>query len=61
MKNVVTLDDFTVKFGKLSEQNQKYILAIQQALLYAQAVEKEEKRHLKNKSCLGETKDEFPF
>ncbi|MCI8281727.1 MAG: hypothetical protein HFI76_08535 [Lachnospiraceae bacterium] len=59
MENVVKSDDFTVKFGKLSEQNQKYILAIQQALLYAQAVEKEEKKQMKYKSFSKETKDEF--
>lgn len=59
MENVVKSDDFTVKFGKLSEQNQKYILAIQQALLHAQAVEKEEKKQMKYKSFSKETKDEF--
>ena len=59
MENVVKSDDFTVKFGKLSEQNQTYILAIQQALLYAQAVEKEEKKQMKYKSFSKETKDEF--
>jgi len=59
LENVVKSDDFTVKFGKLSEQNQKYILAIQQALLYAQAVEKEEKKQMKYKSFSKETKDEF--
>lgn len=43
MKNVVMANDFDMKFGKLSEQNQKYIMAIQQALLYAQTAEKEKK------------------
>lgn len=34
---------FEVKFRELNEQNQKYIIAIQQALIYAQTVEKAEK------------------
>ncbi len=59
MENIVLSDDFTVKFGKLTKQNQKYIIAIQQALLYAQAVEREERKHVTYRSYLGETKDEF--
>lgn len=43
MDNVVTINDFNAKFSKLSEQNQKYIIAIQQALLYAQDSENAEK------------------
>lgn len=35
-----TIKDFSVKFSKLSEINQKYIVAIQQALIFAQTVEK---------------------
>lgn len=32
--------DFLIKFSKLNDINQKYIIAIQQALLFAQMVEK---------------------
>ncbi len=49
MENVLMASDFSMKFDKLSEQNQKYIMAIQQALLYAQAVEKDEKGQKKSK------------
>lgn len=31
-----TTKEFTVKFSKLTEHNQKYIIAIQQALMFAQ-------------------------
>lgn len=44
MNNVVTLNDFNTKFSKLSQQNKKYIIAIQQALLYAQETENAEKK-----------------
>lgn len=33
--------DFAVKFSKLNESNQKYILAIQQALMFAQTSAKQ--------------------
>ncbi|MCI9448565.1 MAG: hypothetical protein HFH36_14620 [Lachnospiraceae bacterium] len=59
MENVLMASDFSMKFDKLSEQNQKYIMAIQQALLYAQAVEKDEKGQKKSKLYLGGTKDGF--
>lgn len=29
--------EFAVKFSKLTERNQKYVIAIQQALMFAQA------------------------
>lgn len=50
MNNVVTLNEFDTKFSKLSQQNQKYIIAIQQALLYAQDSENAEKND-KDKHC----------
>ncbi|MCI8860596.1 MAG: hypothetical protein HFI71_14005 [Lachnospiraceae bacterium] len=40
--------EFNVKFAKLSKQNQKHILAIQQALLYAQTMENENKESSNN-------------
>ena len=42
-----SVKDFTEKFGKLTESNKKYIVAIQQALLYAQDAE----RDVKEKQC----------
>lgn len=36
MENTMAVKDFTLKFKKLNKQNQKYILAIEQAMLYAQ-------------------------
>ncbi|MCM1219310.1 MAG: hypothetical protein NC548_32930 [Lachnospiraceae bacterium] len=36
MDNTMAVKDFTMKFKKLNKQNQKYILAIEQAMLYAQ-------------------------
>lgn len=50
MDNVVTINDFNAKFSKLSEHNQKYIIAIQQALLYAQETECAEKTN-EDKKC----------
>lgn len=41
--DVVVANDFNAKFSRLSEQNQKYIIAIQQALLYAQETENTDK------------------
>lgn len=35
--------DFNAKFNKLNESNQKYIIAIQQALLFAQSFSQETK------------------
>ena len=43
MEDAMAVNDFSLKFGQLNEQNQKYILAIQQALLYAQDSERAEK------------------
>lgn len=48
--------EFNVKFAKLSKQNQKHVLAIQQALLYAQTMENENKESSNNgkkKLCLA--------
>lgn len=42
-----SVKDFTAKFSKLTEVNQKYVMAIQQALIYAQDVE----RNVKEKHC----------
>ena len=39
-----SIADFMVKFSELNETNQKYIMAIQQALAFAQATADEEKR-----------------
>lgn len=39
MDNAVALHEFNAKFSELSDQNQKCIIAIQQALLYAQETE----------------------
>lgn len=43
MSKTVTVNDFNAKFDKLSKRNQKYIIAIQQALMYAQENEKSAK------------------
>lgn len=43
MDESMVVQDYSAKFGQLNEQNQKYVLAIQQALLYAQNAEKSEK------------------
>ena len=42
MAESMAVQDFSTKFVQLTEQNQKYVLAIQQALLYAQDAEKGE-------------------
>lgn len=42
MAESMAVQDFSTKFVQLTEQNQKYVLAIQQALLYAQDTEKGE-------------------
>ncbi len=46
MSNNITINDFVTQFTGLNEHNQKYIIAIQQALMYAQENEeaKEEKQ-----------------
>lgn len=44
MDESMAVKDFSSKFGQLTEQNQKYILAIQQALLYAQDAEEEQEK-----------------
>lgn len=44
MENVVEIKDFIDKFQKLSIENQKYIIAIQQALIFAQSGEEKRKR-----------------
>lgn len=53
MDEVISANEFDSKFSELSQQNQKYIIAIQQALLYAQETEGEEKREndLKLTTC----------
>lgn len=43
MENTTTATEFSKKFSKLSEQNQKYIVGIQEALLYAQDSDQTEK------------------
>ena len=57
MEKSMAADDFALKFGKLNKQNQKYILGIEQAMLYAQGSEKEERKQQKGKR--GGHKDEF--
>ena len=49
MENTMAINEFSLKFQKLSEQNQKYILAIEQAMLYAQDSEKSVKKGHKKK------------
>lgn len=36
MVDTVKMNNFAAKFSRLNEHNQKYIIAIQQALMYAQ-------------------------
>lgn len=36
MEGTMAVNDFNVKFKKLNKQNQKYILAMEQAMLFAQ-------------------------
>ncbi|MCM1232872.1 MAG: hypothetical protein NC489_22330 [Ruminococcus flavefaciens] len=58
MDNAMAVKEFTMKFRKLNKQNQKYILAIEQAMLYAQGsgdVEKEENGGQKDE-CRGQEK-----
>lgn len=43
MGEPMAVKDFSAKFVQLTEQNQKYVMAIQQALLYAQDAEETEK------------------
>ncbi len=50
MSDVVQINDFVTQFTRLSEHNQKYIIAIQQALMYAQEIEKE----AEEKRCVRE-------
>lgn len=40
MNEVIEAKDFDVKFRELNSDNQKYIIAIQQALMFAQSNEK---------------------
>lgn len=49
MENTMAVNEFSLKFQKLSEQNQKYILAIEQAMLYAQDSEISVKKRHKEK------------
>lgn len=44
MSEAIAANEFTTKFNALNEPNQRYIIAIQQALLYAQEHEKSEKQ-----------------
>ena len=44
MDRAVTANEFTAKFNELNEPNQRYIIAIQQALLFAQKQEELEKQ-----------------
>ena len=47
MNEEKSVKDFITKFSMLSESNKKYVMAIQQALTYAQDVE----RDVKKKQC----------
>lgn len=49
MDEAASVNEFTTKFNALNEPNQRYIIAIQQALLYAQEHEKSEKQRGENK------------
>lgn len=44
MESTMAVKDFNLKFKKLNKQNQKYILAIEQAMLYAQDSGEEQKQ-----------------
>lgn len=44
MDNAMAVKDFSLKFKKLNKQNQKYILAIEQAMLFAQDAEEREEQ-----------------
>lgn len=46
-----TSENFVEKFDKLTPQNQKYIIAIQQALIFAQTEERDKKCNLKQHIC----------
>ena len=41
------LKEWQENFEKLSDENKKYILAISQALLFAQEAKREDKEHVK--------------
>jgi hypothetical protein len=47
MNEEKSVKDFAAKFSMLTESNKKYVVAIQQALIYAQDVE----RDVKKKQC----------
>lgn len=57
MENTMAVNEFSLKFQKLSEQNQKYILAIEQAMLYAQDSEISVKKDIRKKE--EDKKDEL--
>ena len=48
MAESTAVQDFSTKFVQLTEQNQKYVMAIQQALLYAQGAETEETKKMED-------------
>lgn len=48
MDESTVVRDFSTKFEQLTEQNQKYVMAIQQALLYAQSAETEETKKMED-------------
>lgn len=50
MDNAVAVKDFSLKFKKLNKQNQKYILAIEQAMLFAQDAEEREEQKRKRRT-----------
>lgn len=50
MENKLTRD-FSVKFNALSSDNKRYIIAIQQALAYAQSSESETEKAEKKNGC----------
>lgn len=43
MTEETSAKNFIAKFTRLTESNKKYVIAIQQALMYAQSIEKDAK------------------
>ena len=48
MDESMAVKDYSAKFVQLTEQNQKYVMAIQQALVYAQGAETEETKKMED-------------
>lgn len=49
MEKTFETKDFDIKFSQLNSHNQRYIVAIQQALIFAQASEKAAKENRRDK------------